>query len=88
MNDFKEFFENLSNNILIAIILSRYRFCLANDFNEENLSFPELNQPLYFNEAHSAIKQLKRNKSAGSDYILKEYLFECFDILSSIFVTW
>lgn len=58
-------------------------FSENNDFNCQNESFPELDQPITMSEILSAVKLLKRNKAYGVDCILNEYLFESVDILSS-----
>ena len=58
-------------------------FCSNNDFDIENCTFPELDQPITVNEVLNACKHLKRNKASGGDCILNEYFIECIDILSS-----
>ena len=46
------------------------KFCLNNDFNFENSTFPELDVPISVEEVRNAIKHLKQNKSSGSDCML------------------
>lgn len=83
LDQFKDFFENLSNNTFDSNNNEAEDFCSNHDFNEDNSTFPELDQPISVNEVHMAIKHLKHNKAAGSDCILNEYFIDCVDILSS-----
>jgi len=83
LEEFTKFFENLSSNISDVCNIEAEDFCLNNDFNLENSSFPELDLPISVEEVRNAIKHLKRNKSSGSDCMLNEYFLECSDILSA-----
>ena len=81
LEDFKLFFENLSNSTFNCNNTEAEQFCSSYNFSDDNNVFPELDQPISVDEVRCAIKQLKRNKSAGVDFILNEYLIECSDIL-------
>jgi exonuclease III len=83
VEDFKSFFENISNNTFNCDNDEAEQFCSNYDFSEDNSVFPELDVPLTVEEVKSAIKQLKRNKSSGVDHILNEYFIECSDIICS-----
>jgi hypothetical protein len=45
--------------------------------------FEELDKTITVQEIYSAVKELKRGKAFGSDFILNEYLIESVDILGS-----
>lgn len=58
-------------------------FANTQDFNDLNCTFDELDSHISVQEVIDAVKCLKRDKAAGSDAILNEYLVESIDILSS-----
>jgi hypothetical protein len=74
IDEFKMFFERISNNTSDCNNSEAEQFCSSYDFTEENFAFPELDCPRIVNETLNAIKYLKRNKSADCDCILNEYV--------------
>ena len=59
---FKDYFDNLSNAISHTNNAEAEEFCSNNNFNEENCTFPELDQPITVGEVKNAVKRLKRKK--------------------------
>jgi hypothetical protein len=83
LEEFKNYFSNLSNDFFECENEDAEIFCENYDFNSKNESFPELDVPITINEVISAVKSLKRNKAYGSDCVLNEYLIESIDILAA-----
>ena len=56
LEEFTKFFENLSSNISDVCNIEAEDFCLNNDFNLENSSFPKLDLLISVEEVGNAIK--------------------------------
>lgn len=83
LEDFREYFANLSNDILQGTNEDAENFCDNHDFNDSNCAFEELDQPITITEILTAIKLLKAGKAMGSDSLMNEYFIESMDILGS-----
>lgn len=83
LEQFREYFSNLSNYFFQCYNAEAEEFCENNDFTITNEIFPELDEPITCSEILSAVKSLKRNKAYGNDCLLNEYFIESIDILSS-----
>lgn len=71
INDFRNYFENLFNDIKTTVIEDVENFDKTGDLNIENPTFIELNVPITHSEVLEAIKKLNRNKSlCPSDNLL------------------
>ena len=53
---FREYFSNLSDGMFDCHNEEAELFCSSNDFDKENVSFPELDQPITIDEIQNAIK--------------------------------
>ena len=83
VQDFETHFEDIFREISSVSVPEVEDFIEQSDFNINDPTFPELNEPITVSEVVKAIKRLKRNKaSSPSDNILNEYLIESVDILS------
>lgn len=83
VDDFKKYFANLSNDIGNCFNVDAEEFCTENNFNDNNCSFEELDQPIIVGEVLSAVKLLKAGKALGTDCLMNEYFIECIDIISA-----
>lgn len=72
---FCKYFSELSNDIDQVQDKNAETVCEENDFDHTNYNFSELDKRISISEVQSAIKGLKRNKAAGSDYMINEYCF-------------
>ena len=79
LEQFRDFFAGLSNDLSRANNLAAESFCNNHDFNNATNS-TNLDAPISVNEVQSAVKSLKSDKSAGSDNLLNEYFIEGIDI--------
>ena len=83
MSDFYKYFSELSGDILQNKNEKSEEFSTQHNFNDLNCSYGELDRMITVSEILEAVKNLKRDKSAGSDFLLNEYFIESIDILSS-----
>lgn len=81
---FQEFFENISSRAgdFFTADADVSDYVNDADVNELGVMFEELDCPITLNEIYCAIKQLKSDKSAGSDNIINELLIHGFSELS------
>ena len=80
LDEFRDYFSSLSNDIFQMSNEDAETFCAENDFNCQS---DELDQPITVAEILSACKRLKSGKASGSDFLLNEYFMESIDILGS-----
>ena len=81
LDEFKNYFSGLSNDIFQTTNADAETFCTENDFNSNNFSSDEKNSHLqYLNYFKSACKSLKSEKASGHDFLLNEYFMESTDI--------
>ena len=82
-DDFFKYFSTLSNDISQCSNDEAEQFCRTNDFNNCDVSFPELDKPITTDEIVNAVMFLKSRKSCGYDNLLNEYFMESVDIIGS-----
>lgn len=83
VNEFYEYFSNLSNEIQQVSNSEAEHFCNNYDFNEESCNFEELDKSISIHEVEYVIRNLNKNKATGIDCLINEFFIESCDIISS-----
>ncbi|XP_053380261.1 uncharacterized protein LOC128548803 [Mercenaria mercenaria] len=82
LNDFYEYFNNLSDEINVTTDGESEDFC-RNGISVDDPVFAELDSVITMEEVRQAIKSLKRGKAGGNDGMINEYFIETGDIIGS-----
>ena len=83
VENFYTHFKHLYNDVFYCNNEDANNFCEEHDFTDYDCAFDELNTPITNAEILNAVKSLKREKSAGPDFLLNEYFIQLIDILGS-----